>query len=466
MITEKKEIIYDSVNCPRYDFVPRKIDLTDETMLKRHQNLLIMMKRECLDAVAIYADREHGDNFEYLCGFSPRFEEALLIVRVDGHAGMLLGNEMLRMADYSRIKVKAVHAPCFSLPNQPLHTDRTMEDLLAEGGVENGTRIAVVGWKMFTSQRTDGQVFFDVPHYIVESIKRITGMNGCVINGTGLFINPETGIRTTVNANEIAHFEFGASLASHGILDLMNQIEPGRAELMLANHLNTYGQQITVQTICAAGARFTNGVVESRDKMFQLGETFSSTLGLSGGLTNRTGYVAYDEADLKQEVRDYLDKVVKPYYAAVVTWYQNIGVGVRAEYIFDLIEKVIPQKQYGWTLNPGHLTSTEEWMSSPFYKGSEVVLRSGMMIQMDIIVNVKGYGGSNAEDGIVIADERLRRDLAAEYPQVWERISQRRTFMKDVLGIKISDDVLPMSDSNGYLRPFVLNHEKAMKVTR
>ena len=35
------------------------------------------MQEENFDILVIYADLEHGSNFEYLCGFLPRFEEAL-----------------------------------------------------------------------------------------------------------------------------------------------------------------------------------------------------------------------------------------------------------------------------------------------------------------------------------------------------------------------------------------------------
>jgi len=56
--------------------------LTDATMEQRRERLLGSMKREGMDALVIYADLEHGGNFEYLAGFLPRFEEALLILFV------------------------------------------------------------------------------------------------------------------------------------------------------------------------------------------------------------------------------------------------------------------------------------------------------------------------------------------------------------------------------------------------
>lgn len=56
-------------------------------------------------------------------------------------------------------------------------------------------------------------------------------------------------------------------------------------------------------------------------------------------------------------------------------------------------------------------------MSSPVYAGSRAKLQSGMMLQIDIIIQVKGYGGINAEDGIALADNRLREELRKEYPE-------------------------------------------------
>ena len=62
------------------------VTLCDETMQERKTNLLSRMKEDGFDTVVVYADLEHGSNFEYLCGFLPRFEEALLILHADGKA--------------------------------------------------------------------------------------------------------------------------------------------------------------------------------------------------------------------------------------------------------------------------------------------------------------------------------------------------------------------------------------------
>ena len=220
---------------------------------------------------------------------------------------------------------------------------------------------------------------------------------------------------------------------------------------------------MTVTSICAAGERFTDAVVFPRNKEICLGDRFSVTLGLRGGLTSRAAYVAMNEGDLPENVRDYVERLAKPYYRTMVHWYEKVGIGVSAGELYEMAEKVLPRETYHWTLNPGHLTGAEEWTSSPVYPGSKIRLKSGMMLQVDIIPSLAGYGGANAEDGIALADEALRRELQRQYPRTWERMEDRRRYMKEELGIELKEEVLPLSDLCGYMRPYLLNREWAFK---
>lgn len=438
------------------------VDLTDGTMAARRERVLAAMDGLGLDVLAVYADREHGDNYEYLTGYSPRFEEAVLVLHADGRAFNMVGNESLGMNGHARIEATAVHAPYFSLPNQPMHDAPALSGLFSRAGIASGHTVGIVGWKLLRC--AGAETMFDVPGFIVEAVRTAAGDTGKVVNATGLFIDEVLGVRLVNNANEIAHYEFGAALASRCVLTTMDRFEPGKTEMDLAQTMAAAGQQQTVQTICAGGERFGNAVVAPRDRPVGLGETFSLTMGYQGGLTNRTGYIARDVDDLPAGAEGYIGAVVKPYYAAAATWYTTVGVGVLAAEVFDAIEQVIPAERYGWVLNPGHYTASEEWLASPFYEDSEVVLKSGMMLQMDIIVKVPGFGGANAEDGIALADEALRRELAERYPETWSRIERRRAFMRDACGIDLPADVLPLSDTEGYQRPLILNHDKAMRI--
>ncbi|MEC0304659.1 M24 family metallopeptidase [Terribacillus saccharophilus] len=461
-----ERISYKEVLAPTETSAESPVDLIDETMQHHKEKIIAQMKNADLDVLFVYGDREHGTNFGYLTGFEPRFEEALLVLHSNGSAYLLLGNESLRMKQYSRIEAEAIQVPYFSLPNQPMQTDKTFAELIASAGVKEGMRVGIAGWKMFTSSYEDNQQLFDTPYFIVNAVKELVKDTGSVLNATSLFIHPGTGARTLMNANEIAHYEFGASLASSRILRVLDKIEPGKTEMELADGLAAYGQPNNVQTICATGDRFTNAVVAPRAKKVELGDKFSVTVGYRGGLTNRSAYVVSSAEELPTDVSDYIDTVAKPYYAASVAWYENVRIGMTGGEMYELIESVLPKSKYGWKLNPGHLTAGEEWMSSPIYPNSEIQLASGMMLQVDIIPSIPGYGGANAEDGIALADEELRAELSAHYPELWERIQTRREYMINTLGIQLHPEVLPMSTINGYYRPYLLNKEYAFTVNK
>lgn len=457
------QVFYTPIPKPVTRPAQAPVDLTDETLALHKQKMLERMNAAGLHLLVIYADREHGTNFGYLTGYEPRFEESVLMLQADGTAKLMLGNESLRMAKYSRISAEAVHTPHFSLPNQPMGNSRTLAELVEEAGVKAGMQVGIVGWKLFTSAVDDNTQLFDVPSFIVEAVKNITGMHGRVLNATGLFIDPDHGARVRMNANEIAHYEFGASQASDRVLRLLDKLEPGLTEMELAHELAVYGQPNNVQTICATGDRFTNAVVAPRDKPVRIGDKFSATLGYRGGLTSRSGYVVNSADELPDEVADYLDAVAIPYYRAAVTWYEKLAIGLTGGAMYETIESVLPKSRYHWHLNPGHLTAGEEWLSSPFYPQSDIPVQSGMLLQMDIIPSVPGYGGASAEDGVAIADEELRRELAEAYPEVWARILERRAYMAQTLGIRLQPEVLPLSNLNGYFRPFLLNKAFALK---
>ena len=103
----------------------------------------------------------------------------------------------------------------------------------------------------------------------------------------------------------------------------------------------------------------------------------------------------------------------------------------------------------------------EEWLCSPIYEHSAEVLRSGMMLQIDIIPSVPGYGGSCAESTVVLADETLKEQICQQYPEMWQRMQVRRQYIIQQLGIQLSEDVLPMCGTVAYLRPYLLEKDMA-----
>lgn len=447
------------VSPPKTDALLTPINLTNETLLHRKQNLMTAMREQHVDSVIIYADREHGDNFEYFTGFVPRFEEALLIVHQSGKAYVLLGNENMKMAAYSRIDVEAIHVPFFSLPNQPMKDDTRLEDYFQAADISTGKKVGVIGWKLFTSTSYQNQYLFDLPYYLIDTLKHLEIE---LFNFSEVLISPEKGIRTVNNANEIAHFEYGAALAGRSLLDALDHIDLGKTEIEIAGLLASGGQPQTVTTICATGDRFTDAVVYPRNKAIQLGDKMSLTIGFKGGLSSRSAYAVSAASELPVKEQDYVAKVVTPYFRALATWLQTIQIGISGDFLYQNIQTVLPQEDFHWELNPGHFTATEEWLASPFYPGSTCTVKSGQIFQIDIIPSVAGFAGVSAEEGIAIADKDLRTEIQTDYPLVWERIMRRRNYLKKELGIELSEEILPMSDTLAYYRPYLLDKTAAM----
>jgi hypothetical protein len=175
--------------------------------------------------------------------------------------------------------------------------------------------------------------------------------------------------------------------------------------------------------------------------------------------------VAEGADDLPDGVRDYVDRLVAPYVEAVAEWYGALRIGVTGGELQAIIDRRLGDPFFGIFLNPGHQLHLDEWVNSPFSPGSDVELRSGMVFQADIIpATGTDYFTTNIEDGIALADESLRGELAGRFPEAWRRIQARRAFMASALGIELHPDVLPFSNIPAYLAPFVLNPNRVMTV--
>ena len=384
----------------------------------------------------------------------------MLILHANGKAFMVLGNENLNKAGKARIEAVPIHMPHFSLPNQPMQTEKSVAQILASCELEDAEKIGLIGWKNFTSHVEDNHLLFDLPYFLVEALKTVCG-KAQFTNAAYLLIG-ENGVRTTNNANEFAHYEYGAALAGNCILKTMDRLKVGKTEMEMAETLAADGQRHSVVTIMATGARFEKANLYPGNKQIQCGDKISITTGFKGGLQSRAGYAVECAEQLPEKEQDYLKAVAIPYFQAVKTWLETIKIGINGNDLYEAVETVLPKEEYGWTLNPGHLCADEEWMSSPIYPQSEETLQSGMLFQIDIIPSVNGYGGVSCESGILLADEQLRKAIAKEYPAVWERIVKRRAYMQEVLGIRIQEDVLPTSMATAYLRPYLLKKEMAL----
>ncbi len=457
-----KDIEWKSILEPRIAEPEHEPVLPEETYRKRLDRVTAMMQRQSLDYLFIYGDREHYSNFEYLSGFDLRFEEGLLMLSAKGEIVYILGNECVPLAKLTRLPAQVELYQAFSLPSQPIDRLRPLSEIVSGKGLHTGHRVGIVGWKLMAPRYVPRDCY-DLPQFILNEIEKVVGADG-MLNVTDAFIDPDSGIRIDNDVDEIAYLEYGAAWASIGLMDMLSQMSCGMSEFEASRLMRIGAMPQNSHPLTVVGANNDAGMVRPGNTKLELGERFNCSLGLRGGLSCRTGYLAYGPQDLPLTRQNYLDVLAKPYYAAVVNWYESIAIGAKASDIFNMIDTVLPKAKYNWKLNTGHYVATEEWVSSPFEADSNVVIRSGMCLQMDIIPGLEGYAGANCEDGIAVADAALRRELEEKYPDVWLRMQARRRHMIDVLHINLAEEVLPLSNFAGVYRPFMLNRDMALAV--
>jgi hypothetical protein len=212
-----------------------------------------------------------------------------------------------------------------------------------------------------------------------------------------------------------------------------------------------------------SGPRASLGLLSPGDRRIERGDRFTTAFGIWGALNCRAGFVVEDAAELPAEISDYVDRLVRPYFEAIAAWYQALHVGQTGGVLYDIIDRHLGDPFFGISLNPGHQIHLDEWVNSPVASGSDIELRSGMAFQVDVIpATGTDYFTTNIEDGIALADERLRSEFSSRYPGAWERIQHRRSFMGDALGIELHPDVLPFSNIPAYLAPFLLRPNRVM----
>lgn len=413
-----------------------------------------------LDALVVYGDREHAANVTYVTGYDPRFEETLFVALPGRRPTLLLGNEGWSYAETAAGDFDRLLCQSFSLPGQPRDRQLPLPTLLAAAGLRPGMRIGAVGWKVFGIDDPGATAdWLDLPDFIAQPLRAL----GPTTNATALFIAPDTGLRAINDVDQLAAFEFAATYASQAVRNVLFGLRPGMTELAAARLMGLNGLPLSCHPMLSSGARAAFGLPSPSAKPIARGEPFTLACGLQGGLTARAGFVVADATELPLGIQDYVEKLAAPYFAAIVDWYETVGIGVTGGDLFALIHRHLGDPFFGVGLNPGHLIHLDEWMHSPIYRDSSIPLRSGMAIQIDVIPATHSpWFTTNIEDGIALADAPLRAAFATAYPEAWARITARRAFMQDVLGIRLKPEVLPFSNIPAYLPPFLLTPTRVL----
>ena len=438
------------------------------TYAARMKAALARAKAAGLDALVVYGDREHSANMAWLTGYDPRFEEALLVAPTAAWprqpASLLVGNEGWSYAELALGSFERVLCQSFSLPGQPRDRQKPLVRLLAEAGLKGGMAIGAVGWKSFTSGDPGADAtWLDLPDFIARAVRDVAGQTGQVTNAADMFIDPADGLRTVNDVDQLAVFEFAASHASQGLRNVIFGLRPGITEHQAARLMALPGIPFSAHLMLSSGERASRGLPSPSSRVLAEGDPFTMACGLQGGLSARAGFLVRDAAGLPAGVADYVEKLAAPYFAAVAEWYQAVGIGVTGGALHAIIARHLGDPFFGVGLNPGHLLGLDEWMNSPVFAGSAIPLRSGMAVQVDVIPATHSpWFTTNIEDGFALLDARGRAEFAERHPAAHQRIEARRAFINDVIGIRLADDVRPLSNIPCWLPPFWLAPQNAM----
>lgn len=442
---------------PDFGVPAERPELPAATYASRLATLSKARERAGIDALVIYADREHSANLAWLTGFDPRFEEALLILVPGEQPTLLTGPENLGRAEMSALPLETRLYPPFGLLGQDRSRTPSLEEVLQNAGIDRRQRVGVLGWKYYSLLETaKPETWFETPAFIIDTLRKLVGEDGRVMNANALLMHATTGLRAVNEVEQIAQFEFGAVAASEAIKALFRTLKPGMTEFEAVQSMGLGVMPHTCHTMLSTGSRLA-GLNSPSGKVIQRGDPLTTAVGYPGGLSSRVGFVVEDESQIAPDARDYVVGLAAPYFACAAEWYETIGIGVTGGALDALVRKHLGAPFFNLILNPGHLIHLDEWMNTPVYPNSTEPFVSGHAVQCDIIPAVgPPYHGANIEDGVALLDERGRAELHEKFPAVWSRIEARRAFMGDVLGIRLKPETLPLSNLAAALPPYLL----------
>jgi hypothetical protein len=450
------------IGLPDFGMPGSRPEIPEATYAARVERLRLRAEEGGYDQLVVYADREHSAGLSYLTGFDPRFEEAILVLGPSGDPALLVGNECQGLAAYAPLKMRTVLFQDLSLPGQPRDRSAQLAEILAGEGIGTGQRVGVIGWKTYSAPEA-----IDAPAFLVDELRRLTRETGAVENVTGILIDAADGLRVINEVEQLAAFEYASCQTSDGIRRLLFGLAPamagGLTEAEAVRLLRWNGMPLSCHLMLSAGPRASLGMLSPGDRRIEHGDRFTAAFGVCGALTCRAGFVAAGPEELPPSIGDYVGRLVGPYFEAIAEWYAALHVGQTGGVLQQIIDRRIGDPFFGVSLNPGHQIHNDEWVNSPISRGSQIELKSGMALQVDVIpATGTDYFTTNIEDGVALADQSLRDTFARTFPMAWSRIQARRRFMADALGIALHPDVLPFSNIPAYLPPFLLRPDMAM----
>lgn len=445
---------FASVSLPKFGLGINPAETTIEEYQKRIAQARDLIKSQGLDALVVYGDREHYGDLYHLSGVDPRFEEGLLVL-TGTDSTIILGNENLGRPN-PELGYNVALWQELSPAGQRRDAAVTLESLLRNAGISAGSIVGVNGQKRLSPAFFEaGDSLFSAPAYLVDTLRKLVG-NGELRDAKDLFTHPDFGLRSVATVHDISRFEFGSSVLSLSVLRAMEGIAPGINADELSDGYFSRGVSETVHRMLNFADQV--GLGSPRPVPARLGDKFQLAQGIRGGLTARVGVVAAGESDLQPAQAELFNALTLNYFDVLVGWHENVRVGADTADVFDVVDDIRDDSVWKFWLNPGHHLHYEEWSYSTFWKDDHHILRSGAMLQCDVIPTTQRPDVEvGIEDGLVLADSALRDQIANVYPELWGRIQARRTFLREEIGVQLDESLLPLSNMPLWHTPYVLD---------
>lgn len=405
------------------------------------------------DWMVVYADREHFGNMAFLTGFEPRFEEAFLLLGPGGRRVLITGNESESYAALAVLPgLSVLRSQTLSLMAQDRSEFPRLVDRLRDAGLKSGDSVALVGWKYLeVEEDADPSTAYFVPAAYARMLQQAIGAHGELRDATPVLMHPEHGLRSILDVDQIAAFEWAATRCSSALWRIVSGVAEGDTEFDAVARMQYAGDPLNVHTMFAsAGAgEAVIGLRSPTGRRLRRGDGVTTAFGLWGALSSRAGLLDTSNDDFLAHAM--------AYFRGLLRWYETADIGVTGGDLYEAVAETLAESGLRSALNPGHLTGHEEWHHSPVRPGSRERLASGMPFQIDVIPTPLPLGQAlNCEDPITFANAELRQELAAKYPETSGRIEARRSFMRDVLGVEVKASMLPLSSTPLCLPPFWL----------
>lgn len=398
------------------------------------------------DWVVVYGDREHSADLTFLTNFDPRFEEAILVLGPK-HA-FIVGNEGLGYVSMFGPALEVHLSQSLGLMGQDRTQHPRLSAVLQTIGLTAGATVGVVGWKYLEAVEQDDTEPAYVPAMLLAAIRKACGGSATIRDVTHCMTHPTHGLRSNNDAAQLVSFAWGAQRAAIAVDRIVRATRPGMSEHQAAAQMQYEGDPMSCHMMLSGSQTHVVGLRSPSMRVLQHQDAITTAVGFRGGLCCRAGVLA-EHVDAS-----YLDTYVAPYMHTQKAWYESLRVGVRGGDVHAAVMQHLAGAPYEPALNPGHLGSVDEWCHTPIRPGSDDPIRSGMLIQCDIIPSQTPTGTAlNCEDTVAIADAPLRAAIAAHDPELWRVIIARRHYLHHALGIPLAEEVLPLSLANARYAP-------------